>query len=104
MSSADLHMKGTDGNLPQVDMLSVDVEGNEIDVLEVFPFSKYNISLVTIEMNKIPQNKMHYVMSQGGFYKDISVGIDDVFVRRPKPHRFPPDWKDVGPYMMRYHK
>lgn len=36
-----------------IDLLSVDVEGNELDVLETFPFEKHDIKIVTIEMNKV---------------------------------------------------
>lgn len=92
-----------EGSNHLIDMLSVDVEGFEIDVLEPFPFKKYNITVVTVEINKLPQNKLHYIMSQGGFYKDASVGIDDMFVVRPKPMRVSSDWSSVGPYSMRYH-
>eukprot|EP01013_Petalomonas_cantuscygni_P010410 TRINITY_DN23497_c0_g1_i1.p1 TRINITY_DN23497_c0_g1~~TRINITY_DN23497_c0_g1_i1.p1 ORF type:complete len:339 (+),score=53.23 TRINITY_DN23497_c0_g1_i1:151-1167(+) len=88
---------------PVIDLLSVDVEGFEIDVLEPTDLSKYNVSVVTVEINKIPQNKLHYIMSQQGFSKDVSVGIDDVFVRRARPLVFPSNWREVGPYSQRYH-
>lgn len=43
-----------EGGLPQtIDLLSVDVEGFEIDVLQPFNFPAYNISVVTVEINKV---------------------------------------------------
>lgn len=90
-----------------VDLLSIDVEGAEIDVLEAAAaarvWDKYNVSVVVIEANKLPQNKLHAIMVAAGFAKEASVGVDDVFARRAVPYRLPGDWGTIGPYIQRYH-
>jgi len=62
---------------PQViDYLSMDIEGMEPDVLEVFDFSKYQINTATIEHNLYMngsenKDKIFNIMSKNGFIRVV---------------------------------
>jgi FkbM family methyltransferase len=64
-------------NCPHViDYLSMDIEGMEPEVLEVFDFSKYKINTATIEHNlymdgPAKKNKIFEIMSRNGFIRVI---------------------------------
>ena len=38
-------------NVTNIDFLSIDTEGSEIDILKTLDFNKYNINVITIEDN-----------------------------------------------------
>jgi len=70
-------------NAPQeIDYLSIDTEGSELDILETFPFDGWNIKMLTIEHNFTEQradiralmkhNGYHYIEMQWDdwYYKD----------------------------------
>jgi FkbM family methyltransferase len=67
----------------QIDYLSVDTEGSELDILEQFDFQKYSVSVVTCEHNYSGQReKIYRLLSQNGFsrmYEGLS-RWDDWFV------------------------
>lgn len=55
-----------------IDYLSMDIEGHELTVLNVFPFKKYNIKLLTIEHNLYcdgpeKKNALFELLTRNGF-------------------------------------
>ena len=69
---------------PQIDYLSIDTEGSELDILRNLDFEKYNFSVITIEThhNFDKEEKFDFLISKG--YKrvmeDVSQ-IDDWFIQ-----------------------
>lgn len=70
-------------NLPKViDYMSLDVEGSEMDILEIFPFDKYCIKYSTIETNndKNKEKKMESFMKSKGYKFLTHKNVDHVFI------------------------
>jgi len=70
---------------PRVDYLSLDVEGAEIDVLRSISWSKIDIKIISIEVNKIDTSVLRRILEKNGysFYKELYEGpkvLDHVFV------------------------
>lgn len=62
----------------QIDYLSLDIEGNELKALSVFPFNKYHIKAITVE---------HNFYKHGGLYKDglYALLTKNGFIRMQEP-------------------
>jgi FkbM family methyltransferase len=68
----------------EIDYLSIDTEGTELDILSEFDFSKYTISVVTCEHNYSPRrDKLASLFAKNGYerkFQNISK-FDDWFVK-----------------------
>ncbi|MGL4635491.1 MAG: FkbM family methyltransferase [Beijerinckiaceae bacterium] len=54
----------------QIDYLSVDTEGSELEILENFDFKRRNISLISVEHNNTPQeNLIDKLLVDNGFMR-----------------------------------
>lgn len=66
-----------------IDFMSIDTEGSEYDILRVFPFEDWNISLITVEHNfRADRDNMHSLLRSKGFVRvltDLSQ-FDDWYV------------------------
>jgi len=70
-------------NLPNViDYMSLDVEGSEMDILEIFPFDKYCVKYATIETNndKNKEKKMESLMKSKGYEFLTHKNVDHIFI------------------------
>ena len=67
-----------------VDFWSLDIEGNECDVLRTTDFQKITVGVFLIEMNKSEENNacIESVMKSNGFQDLGRLVIDNVFVNR----------------------
>lgn len=66
--------------IKDVDLVSLDVEGHELQILENFDFSKYNLKIFTMENNFNEQRHRDFMASKG--YKFHSkIAIDDTYVK-----------------------
>ena len=71
-----------ENNVPkEIDYLSIDIEGKEINVLETFPFNEYKVKCITVEHNEPHegpkrQNIIRNILTKNGF--SYVKGNDDV--------------------------
>ena len=74
-------------NAPRkIDYLSMDTEGSELEILKAFDFSAYDVSILTIEHNFLPDYRaaIHSWMSAAGYdriFENLSAW-DDWYVKR----------------------
>lgn len=72
-------------NAPRrIDYLSIDTEGSELDILQAFDFSAYDIRLITVEHNHSDKRQpLHDLLASKGFrrkFEQLS-NVDDWYVR-----------------------
>ena len=75
-------------NLVQIDLLKIDIEGNEFSILESFPFDKYRIKNIILEFNhlsNIPFEKLTNFFTGKGFKSFTISGEALVNDRQPIP-------------------
>lgn len=63
----------------QIDFLSIDVEGGELDVLESIDFQRYRFGLITIE-NNAGRARLRDFLGRQGYVLFIDLGVDLMFV------------------------
>lgn len=74
-----------EGSAPfEIDYLSIDTEGSELEILQAFDFSRYRISVITCEHNFTPaREKIRSLLAQHGYirkFEDLSQ-FDDWYVK-----------------------
>lgn len=57
----------------RIDYLNIDTEGSEYDILSSFDFDAYNISLITVEHNYMPNRDKIYSLLLGAGYARIDM-------------------------------
>jgi len=71
-------------NAPQeIDYLSIDTEGSELDILSSFDFSKRRIRVITVEHNFTPaRDGIHRLLSENGYTRKLESvsAFDDWYV------------------------
>lgn len=80
-----------------IDLLSVDIEGAELDILSAFPWARWrNVFAVCVESNHVDPRILDEIMLLAGFSKVANAFIDDIYVRRAEgPVIMPPDTVDL---------
>ena len=65
-----------------IDLISIDIEGNELDVLKSINFDKYQIKVIILE-NKIPK-ELSYLkfFKEKNFYYFDRVGMDEIYYNK----------------------
>lgn len=54
----------------EIDYLSIDTEGSELDILENFPFNKWDIKYITVEHNYTEQRERIFnLLSSNGYIR-----------------------------------
>ena len=67
--------------LYEIDLLSIDTEGSELDILKSVDFNKFKINIILVENNYNDNNLREFLTSKN--YKLVHrLTIDDVFVRQ----------------------
>jgi hypothetical protein len=74
-------------SIPDIDFLSIDTEGSEVEILSSIDFSKYRPNIICIEHNYVKSNRVYiknFLKSKGYImvYSGISLW-DSWFVREP---------------------
>lgn len=72
-------------NAPQqIDYLSIDTEGSELEILRAFDFQRYLVKVITCEHNFTPiREEIHSLLSQQGYvrkFRELSK-VDDWYVK-----------------------
>ena len=79
--------------LSKVDLLSMDIEGQELKALGVFPFKDIEVDVIVVENDKVKAWALNFLMSMNGFRLEHQLMIDAVFVRRgvqsPRSIKYP---------------
>jgi FkbM family methyltransferase len=68
----------------RIDYLSLDTEGSELDILQAFDFSAYEVRLITVEHNHTDRRRPIYdLLTSKGFVRkfDELSGVDDWYVK-----------------------
>lgn len=65
-----------------IDYLSIDTEGSELEILAAFPFSEWDIDLITVEHNFTPQREQIRELLESRGYAYVEAQWDDWFYRR----------------------
>ena len=66
-----------------IDFVSIDTEGTELDVIRGFDVSKYSVKLFVIE-NNYEDKSIEIYMNSIGYIKDKRYKINDFYIRRKK--------------------
>jgi FkbM family methyltransferase len=74
--------------IKNIDYMSIDVEGHELNILKGMDFSKVNINVLTIENNKFNyytygDEKIRDILFQNGYILwGRIIGLDDIYVKK----------------------
>lgn len=63
-----------------IDYLSIDTEGNELKILETIDFEKFDISVMSIEINSNGRS-IHELLIEKGYNSFLYLGCDEIFVK-----------------------
>ena len=67
-------------NITDIDFISIDTEGTELDVVKGFDISLYNVSLFVIE-NNYEDKEIEEYMKSIGYKKDQRYKINDFYIK-----------------------
>lgn len=64
-----------------IDYLSIDTEGSELEILSSFPFGMWNVRLITVEHNNTPQKQLIFELLQRYGYQRLEREWEDWYCR-----------------------
>lgn len=70
-------------HLKEIDYVSLDIEGAELEVLQSFPFETYRVHVWTVE-NPMANPEIPKLMRDKGYKRVDAMGADDVYVLAPE--------------------
>lgn len=70
-----------EAGMGQVDFLSLDVEGAELDILETFDFKAFDVTFLSVE-NNAQSADLPKLMADRGYDLIEFAGVDDIFCKR----------------------
>jgi FkbM family methyltransferase len=70
-------------NYETIDFISIDTEGNELDVLKSFDINQYNTKLLVIE-NNFNESEIENYLNDLGWIKDKRVEVNDFYIKKIK--------------------
>ena len=68
-------------SLYEIDFLSIDTEGNELDILKAIKFDEFHIKAITVE-NNYSSKDFNELLSHNGFKKIKVLDADEVYVNK----------------------
>ena len=95
----------TQQGITKVDLVSLDIEGAEIEMLSVFPFHKYDIDVWIVETFWLDHRSIDKLFMDVGYAKVAQLSIDSVYKKLPQKVRYPAreatEWPAQQAYMAR---
>lgn len=86
LTTISLHDFLKQHNAPhEIDYLSIDTEGSELEILSAFPFSEWKIRLLTVEHNFAPQREQIRLLMMKHGYQRIESKWDDWYILMTPP-------------------
>jgi hypothetical protein len=74
----------------KIDLLSIDIEGDEYYALQTFPFNKYSVDYVLVETyHNNHREDIFNLLEEKGFVHVIQIGPDDLFENTKRQYWFP---------------
>jgi FkbM family methyltransferase len=70
-----------ENGIKQVDYLSIDTEGGELDLLRTIDFERFSIAVVSVE-NNFSDGRFEVIMTSNGYDLTAVIGDDDIYLRR----------------------
>ena len=70
-----------EAGLTRVDLVSLDIEGGEMAVLEAFAFGRFRVDAWCIE-NHLHATALPELMARHGYRQRAILGVDEIYVRR----------------------
>lgn len=77
----DINKLLASNNLLNIDLLSIDIEGGELEVLKQIDYDTVNIDVLLVENNYEDETLRSFLQSKGYIYT-YRIAIDDVFVKQ----------------------
>lgn len=68
-------------DIPVIDYISIDTEGNEFKILKSIDFSKYDIRVVSVE-NNYSDPEMKAFMEKAGYDCAAKLGCDEIYIKK----------------------
>ncbi len=65
----------------EIDYISIDTEGSELEIIESFPFDQWDVKTLTVEHNYSTQREMIHSIMQSFGYRRIEAQWDDWFIK-----------------------
>ncbi len=91
-----------EGSVSQIDFLSIDVEGLELDVLRGFNIQKYRPRLLIIEDNLPNRLKVHWHLKRNGYQLVKRTGCNNWYIPEGHPFPFATAWERAKLYRKMY--
>ena len=96
--------------ITHVNFMSVDIEGQELRALSVFPFQDIAIDAILVESVAPFQWALNYHLTMNGFRLEQQLHIDSLFVHRDVPARpiysprtaHPERWDETWRYLVHF--
>eukprot|EP01047_Picozoa_sp_COSAG01_P027442 COSAG01_NODE_1810_length_9181_cov_22.033142_9_plen_303_part_00 len=79
----------TQQGIQKIDLVSLDIEGAEIEMLSVFPFHKYDIDVWIVETFWLDHRAIDKIFMDAGYAKVAQLSIDSVYRKQPRKVRYP---------------
>ena len=93
----------TQQGIQKIDLVSLDIEGAEIEMLSVFPFHKYDIDVWIVETFWLDHRTIDKIFMDAGYAKVAQLSIDSVYKKLPRKVRYPAreatEWPTQQAYM-----
>jgi hypothetical protein len=80
-------------NSTHIDYLSLDIDGNEDEIVKTIDFNKFTFSIIDVEHDIYRNNKLDKrnniasILSSNGYDYFYSVGVDDIFISKDMWHQ-----------------
>ncbi len=74
-------------SITEIDFLSIDTEGSELEILKSIDFDTYFIHVITVENNFQEEDIRNYLRSQGFMYVTTLGYQDDIFINAKSSYR-----------------